>query len=763
MITFEIPYTDTASKVLRRAARIAKEDRLGAVHTHHLLIALAEVDSLPARVLNAHGLTGEKLRALTLESFLSVREEGGNASSDDVTPLLRLILESACDLALDLGLPAVGTEHLFTALLQETEGMAYTMLLHCRVDPLELQEALLESMGDERFPMEDLLSAPYPGTDTLSRFTRDLTALAAAGRLDPVEGRQDTVDRVMQILCRRSKNNPCLIGEPGVGKTAVVEALAMRIASDSVPPEMKGRRILSLDIAAVVAGTKYRGEFEERMKQITEELASHPEIILFMDELHTLIGAGSAEGTLDAAGILKPALSRGEIRVIGATTTAEYKKHIEKDAALRRRFHTVQVEEPSAEETLAILRARRPLYEKHHRVTVEDAALTDAAFLSRRYVADRCLPDKALDLLDEACSSVRLRAPSAQEILPVTAKDIAETLSRSTGIPVYRLTQTEGDRLLHLEDELHRRIIGQEEAVTVLARAIRRNRAGLRDPKRPIGTFLFLGPTGVGKTELSKALAESLFGGEDNMIRVDMSEYMEKHSVSKMIGSPPGYVGFDEGGQLSDRVRRRPYSVVLFDEIEKAHPDVFHILLQILDEGRLTDAQGTAVDFRNTVVIMTSNAGAERIVAPKTLGFSDGDQPGRAYEQMKSAVMEDVKRLFRPEFLNRIDHIVVFRQLGREEIRQILKLQIRELEKRLAGTHPLTFILTDEAAGYLSGKGYDPKYGARPLRRLLQEEIEDPLSEEILAGRLPKGSVVRIGFTDGRIALSREESTDGQT
>ncbi len=755
MMTFDIPYTDTARKVLRKCRSLAIERKAAAIGTEHLLLALASVDSIASHVLARKGVTPETLTA----ALDKLTVPASSLSRDpEYTPLCRLLLEDSRDIASDLGSEVIGTEHMLTALLQEPDGLGAKILRDLKQDTLELQEQLTEAMGEDRYAMEELLSSSAPGTDTLAHFTRDLTGLAAAGKLEQVFGRGRETERLIQILSRRGKNNPCLIGEPGVGKTAIVEGLALRLVRDDVPPFLKNKRVLALDMASVVAGTKFRGEFEERMKQLLEECYAHPEVILFIDELHTLIGAGSAEGTLDAANILKPALSRGEVQIIGATTLTEYRKHIEKDTALKRRFQSILVEEPSSEEAMAILRGRRPVYEKHHRLKIDDDALRAALDLSKRYITDRLLPDKALDLLDEACSGALLAGKST-----VTPAEIASTLALWTGIPVQELSIDEGSRLLHLEEELHKRVIGQEEAVGVLAKAIRRSRVGLRDPKRPIGSFLFLGPTGVGKTELSKALSAALFGGEDHLIRVDMSEYMEKHSVSKMIGSPPGYVGFDEGGQLSDKVRRHPYSVVLFDEIEKAHPDVFHILLQILDEGRLTDAQGNAVDFRNTVIIMTSNAGAERIVAPKTLGFSQQQDAEADHIRMKNAVMEEVQHIFRPEFLNRIDEIIVFHALTEKDIRAILELQLSQIRERLAQSRPMHLQFSEEALAFLAKKGYDPRYGARPVRRLLQSMLEDPLAERLLQGTVREGDFLTV-ITDGEkldfrndAALSQEQ------
>ena len=758
MKTYEIPFTAAAQKVLARAEAIAKNCGMNAVGTEHMFLAFFDVPCLPREVLKMKAISREKaceiLSKMIGTDFSGTREGAAKKRGRlPRTPLLELILQDAQDLCFDAGAPAVGTEHLFIAMLHDTDGIASRAVYSLSADPIEMEEALLDSMGDDRFALEDILSQPVSGTDTVTKYTRDLTALAANGKLEPVIGRASEMKRIMQILCRKTKNDPCLIGEPGVGKTAIVEALAERIAEGRVPAFLRGRRLLALDLASLVAGTKYRGEFEERMKMLLDELYAHPEILLFIDEFHTLIGAGGAEGSLDAANILKPALSRGEVQIIGATTLDEYKKHIEKDAALKRRFQSVLVEAPGEAETLEILKGRRGLFERHHNVILDDEALEAAVSLSKRYLTDRVWPEKALDLIDEAGAAARLNAES-EKTVTVTKEDMARTISLWTGIPLEQLSREEESRLLDLESDLHKRVIGQEEAISALSRAIRRSRVGLKDPKRPIGSFLFLGPTGVGKTELTKALTASLFGDENSLIRIDMSEYMEKHSVSKIIGSPPGYVGFEEGGQLSEKVRRKPYSVILFDEIEKAHPDVFHILLQILDEGRLTDAQGSTVDFRNTVIVMTSNAGAERIVEPKALGFSAANDAEADYQRMKNNVMEEVRRLFRPEFLNRIDEIIVFHSLTRDDISRILDLQLSDIEWRLADSHRLSIELDESARSYFITKGYQPKYGARPLKRLLQNELEDLLAEEILKGNINDGDTVTASEQSGRIVLA---------
>ena len=760
MEELQYPFTEVAEKVLRKANQIARITDSGAVSTEHLLLAFFDVPCTPGAVMKNHGITKEKvtdcLVKLLGEHFrLPEKPMPVKRSRLPYTPLMEILLQECVDISRESGAAAVGTEQLFITLLQDVDGIASNVLAMLDADTMDLIDHVLGSMGENRYPLEEVLTEPAVGTDTISQYTRDLTALASRGRLEPVIGRENELKRVIQILSRRTKNNPCLIGEPGVGKTAITEALAQHIAAGDVPAFLKGKRILSLNLASVVAGTKYRGEFEERMKAILDEFTAHPEIILFIDEIHTLIGAGAAEGSLDAANILKPALSRGEIQVIGATTIDEYRKHIEKDTALKRRFQSILVEEPTDAETLEVLKGRRHLFEKHHHLTISDEALDAAVRLSRRYISDRLFPDKALDLIDEACSGARLSSDAPDLVL--TPSHVAQTVSLWTKIPLDQLSKEEGVRLTELEKTIHQRVIGQEEAVSALAKAIRRSRVGLKDPRRPIGTFLFLGPTGVGKTELSKALAVALFGDEKDLIRVDMSEYMEKHSVSKMIGSPPGYVGFDEGGQLSERIRRKPYSVVLFDEIEKAHPDVFHILLQILDEGRLTDSQGTTVDFRNTVIIMTSNAGAERIVEPKALGFSAAGDAKADHERMKSQVMEEVHRLFRPEFINRIDEIIVFRMLNREDIRAILGLQLKDIENRLRDSVKIRLSLSEAASDWFVEKGYEPKYGARPLKRLLQTELEDRLAEALLGGIIRPDSEVRIDIRDGKPVLCQTE------
>ena len=712
----------------------------------------------------------------------------------------------------------IGTEHILLAILKSEDTLAIKLLNSMAVNLKKTFVDTLVALGMDMAQAKRELGAlsnpknkkksSYP---TLEQYSRDLTEAAREDRLDPVVGRNAEVERVMQILCRRMKNNPCLVGEPGVGKTAVVEGLAQMIASGTVPEILADKRILSLDLSGMVAGSKYRGEFEERIKRVIAEVRAAGNVILFVDELHTLIGAGGAEGAMDASNILKPALSRGEVQMIGATTRTEYRKYIEKDAALERRFQPVYVEEPTREETIAILQGLRSKYEEHHGVTISDDALEVATDYAIRYINDRFLPDKAIDLIDEAASRKKLgifagnktakKAEEArhnleealeaalaegdieaaqalkkdldktdkkiektkhnmrekeQEQMLVTEEDVADVVSVWTKIPVSKITQTESQRLLKLEEILHKRVVGQNEAVETVAKAIRRGRVGLKDPKRPIGSFLFLGPTGVGKTELSKALAEAMFGNENSIIRVDMSEYMEKHSVSKMIGSPPGYVGFEEGGQLSEQVRKNPYSVILFDEIEKAHPDVFNVLLQVLDDGRITDSQGRTVDFKNTIIIMTSNAGAQRIVEPKKLGFSNVENAESEHKDMKNNVMEEVKRMFKPEFLNRIDDIIVFRALSKDDVKGIATLMLKELKNRLAKQMDITLTYGDTVKNFIFEKGYDKKYGARPLKRAIQNYIEDALAEEILSGKLQASDKVGMSVSDGKVVFTKK-------
>lgn len=808
MLQTPYPFTPKGEAALRQAEHLARRLHHKYIGTEHLLLGLLSSPCLASYVLKLHEVTEERVRELIGRLVAPEFVEEDSDILPEPTPRFSAVLAQSASEARHGHQSSIGTEHLLMALLKETDSVAVRLLHTMDVNPNRVMVDLAEAMGEDgriyQEEMED--GGTAAGTPTLDRYSRDLTALAAAGELDPVIGRESELRRMIRILSRRTKNNPCLIGEPGVGKTAIVERLAQMIASDQVPETLKGYRLLALDLSGMVAGTKYRGEFEERMKRVIQEAAQNPQLILFLDEIHTLIGAGGAEGSLDAANILKPALSRGEIQLIGATTVEEYRKHIEKDAALERRFQPVLVEEPNEEDAEEILKGLRHCYEEYHGVTIQDEALTAAVQLSARYINDRFLPDKALDLLDEAASQVRMtfsdkytdstaeeigqleaeqlsavrekdftvvkelhqkiqelqerakhprrgRRPGAKA-KTVTAETIAEVVSEWTRIPVKRLAESESVHLRHLESDLHKRVIGQEEAVSAVARAVRRSRVGLKDPNRPIGSFLFLGPTGVGKTELAKALAETVFGREDAMIRVDMSEYMEKHSVSKLIGSPPGYVGYEEGGQLSEKVRRSPYSLILFDEIEKAHPDVFHILLQVLDDGHITDAQGRKVNFKNTILIMTSNAGAERIMTPKHLGFSAEKSEKADYAAMKNGVMEEVRHTFKPEFLNRIDEILVFHSLAEEDRKEILKLMLDSLSARILETQNITMKFTGAAKAFLLQHGYEEKYGARPLRRALQTHIEDALTDEILSGKVKSGDTVTVGCMKNALNFS---------
>ena len=804
--------TPTAKESLAAAEEAAVLLNQSYVGTEHLLLGLLRVDSVTAEVLGRHEVSEKRVLEL-VDSLVSVGTpvKAGKKTAPEWSPKARTAVEEAVLQAERMGLKTAGTEHILMGLLSEEDSVAMRLLRTMNINDQKLLFDLYQSMGEEGIPylMEMREKSSQEGAENtgslLEQFSKDLTAMAAAGKLDPVIGRDQELLRMVRTLSRRTKNNPCLIGEPGVGKTAIVEKLAAQIADGTAPASMRGKRLLALDLAGMVAGTKYRGEFEERIKGVVNEAIADGNVLLFLDELHTLIGAGGSEGGLDAANILKPALSRGELQVIGATTVDEYKKHIEKDAALERRFQQILVEEPSEQETKEILFGLREKYEAHHHLKISDEAVEAAATLSARYISDRFLPDKAIDLMDEAASKVQLGDGAADKKLAalneqkaelaaekelalknndfaeaktlmeeerkleekiarrkktaegasavVTEADVAAVVADWTRIPVSRLTQSESGRLRRLEAELHKRLIGQEDAVKAVSMAVRRGRVGLKDPRRPIGSFLFLGPTGVGKTELAKALAEALFGKEDAMIRVDMSEYMEQHSVSKLIGSPPGYVGYEEGGQFSDRVRRNPYSVILFDEIEKAHPDIFQVLLQILDDGHITDAQGRKVNFKNTIIIMTSNAGAQRIVEPKKLGFSAGEDSKADYEAMKSGVMEEVKRIFRPEFLNRIDEIQVFRSLTQEDLKKILDNQLKDLSRRLSASMEISLRVTSEAKKLILKKGYDPKYGARPLKRAIQTLVEDPLAMEVLEGKLKAGDTARVGAREGKLTF----------
>ncbi len=809
-------FTEYANRALNLAKKRANEYGTGYIGSEHLLLGLLmEPDGAAGMNLREAGVEAEKLLELIDKLIVP---EGNLKDAGEYTPRTTQILENSLREAEALRMEKAGTEHILIAMIKDSECVATRLLHTLGVNIQKLYLSILDSMGIEEEMYKELAQNARnmrsvqgeSATPVLDQYSRDLTQMAADGMLDPVIGREAEIERILQILSRRTKNNPCLIGEPGVGKTAVVEGLAQRIVTEAVPEQMRGKRVVSLDMASMVAGSKYRGEFEERIKSVLAEASESREVLLFIDELHTIIGAGGAEGAMDASNIMKPALSRGEIQVIGATTIEEYRKHIEKDPALERRFQPVTVEEPAEGEAIEILRGLRPNYEKYHRVSISDEALRAAVELSKRYISDRFLPDKAIDLMDEAASRkqlkgyqvpenleklqkeiadlaeakenaikegdfekagaiqrgqeeqekklqrqrANLRKKNASKGLMVGEEDVAEVVSGWTKIPVQRLAEKESLRLLKLEKTLHKRVIGQEEAVAAVAKAVKRGRVGLKDPNRPIGSFLFLGPTGVGKTELSKALAEAVFGSEQAMIRVDMSEYMEKHSVSKLVGSPPGYVGYGEGGQLSEKVRRNPYSVILFDEIEKAHPDVFNILLQVLDDGHITDSQGRKVDFKNTILIMTSNAGAQSIVAPKKLGFGSVDDEKHDYEVMKSRVMEEVRRLFRPEFLNRIDETIVFHSLNKEHIRSIVNLLLNVFVKRCKEQMDITMKVQNTAKILIEEAGFDPKYGARPLKRAIQSKMEDALAEEILEGKIKRGDTVSVGARGKEIRFS---------
>ncbi len=810
------PYTDKAKKAISYANRLSKSMQCNYVGTEHILAGLLrEGSGVAAEVLAANNIELDKLLEL-INELVAPGEDIAVLDRDGETPRTQAVLERAEEIAERFDCEEIGTEHLLLSMIKEGDCAACRLLNTMGANPQKLFVDILGAMGEDPARYRDEIQRGKGDngaslTPTLDQYSRDLTALARAGMLDPVIGRKNETERVLQILCRRGKNNPCLIGEPGVGKTAIVEGIAQNLVNGTVPDIVAGKRLVSLDMSGLVAKSKYRGEFEERIKKVINEVAAAGNVMLFIDELHTIIGAGGAEGSLDASNILKPALARGEVQVIGATTIEEYRKYIEKDAALERRFQPVQVGEPTEEESIEILKGLRGLYEKHHNVEITDEGVEAAVRLSARYVNDRFLPDKAIDLMDEAAAKSRLgvmRDPqdailkkqeirqaeldledalregdierartlkSAKEDLelqweklnkknqradkrrkPVVGEnEIAEVVAGWTKIPVSKLTENEAARLQKLEETLHKRVIGQEEAVSAVAKAVRRGRVGLKDPKRPIGSFLFLGPTGVGKTEVSKALAEAVFGNEDAMIRVDMSEYMEKHSVSKMIGSPPGYVGHEDGGQLSEKVRRNPFSVVLFDEIEKAHPDVFNILLQVLDDGHITDSQGRKVDFKNTIIIMTSNAGAQSIIEPKKLGFGVHEDEKQDHERMKNNVMEEVKRLFKPEFLNRIDETIVFRALNKDDMKQIVTLMASELQKRCREQLQIELAIRDAAKSYIVEKAYDRKYGARPLRRKIQDEIEDRLAEEIIAGKVKAGDRVVVTTKNKALVIEK--------
>lgn len=825
----KLPYSKESDIVIKEANRVARKLGQNFVGSEHFIVALASVaDTTAYSILNENGLDIVKI----IDALKYTLEPGGvvTGERDKYTMSARRILDDSQYEARRLNSQEVGTEHILLALIKETDCVAVKLMASENVNIQKVYTDILLACGSdantakrEYAALKKSRNKSKTSTPTLDQYSRDLTQEARMGNMDPVIGRTKEIERVMQILSRRMKNNPCMVGEPGVGKTAVVEGIAYLIAHDEVPDTVKGKRLLSLDLSSMVAGSKYRGEFEDRIKKVIGEVISDGNIILFVDELHTLIGAGGAEGAIDASNILKPSMSRGEIQMIGATTLNEYRKYIEKDAALERRFQPVYVDEPTRDEAVEILKGLRPCYEQHHNVDISDDAVEAAVDLSIRYITDRFLPDKAIDLMDEACSRKRLgfssdrhnyekkkaveaelttlnddlekalmagnieaaaevsarqkelakknarKQSSSQRNITVQENDIADVVSVWTKIPVSKLTEKESKKLERLESELHKRVVGQEEAVTAVSRAIKRSRVGLKDPKRPMGSFLFLGPTGVGKTELSKALADIVFGSEDALIRVDMSEYMEKHSVSKMIGSPPGYVGFEEGGQLSEKVRTNPYSVVLFDEIEKAHSDVFNILLQVLDDGHITDSQGRKVDFKNTIIIMTSNTGAQGIVDPKQLGFVTVSDETKEHEKMKSNVMDELKRTFKPEFLNRIDDIIVFHALSEANVKDITGLMLKELKNRVQTQMDIELKFTDHAKKYIFGKGYDKKYGARPLKRAIQTYVEDVLAEVMLRGDVKKGDTVTVstkkkkeadGKTTEKISLTAKQKTE---
>lgn len=812
-------YTDKAKKVLTYAKRISRKLKHNYVGTEHLLVGLVhEEDSIASSVLQAHSIKEDDVIKL-IKDLIAPDSDTAVMERDGNTPKMEQVLSQSEKEALLCQTSAIGTEHLLMALLRTSDCAGARLLNSMEVNMQKLFTDMVAAMGKDGEAYRDEMRGhgkrrgASSGTPTLKQYSRDLTELAAEGKLDPIIGREAEIQRVIQILSRRGKNNPCLIGEPGVGKTAIVEGLAERIYDGTVPDSVKGKRVMSLDLSGMVAGSKYRGEFEERIKHVIAEIIAAGNVLLFIDEIHTLIGAGGAEGAIDASNILKPAMARGEIQIIGATTITEYRKYVEKDAALERRFQPVTVEEPGIEETKEILQGIKGLYEEHHNVTITDDAVEAAVTLSERYITDRFLPDKAIDLMDESAARLRLmsvktpeklyeieheaaecdelvekaliegRFDEARDIrkkkqeltveidklkkryerqskgkrLTLGFDDVADVVSVWTKIPVSRLNESESMRLRNLEKTLHKRVIGQEEAVGAVSRAVRRGRVGLKEPGRPIGSFLFLGPTGVGKTEVSKALAEAVFGDESQMIRVDMTEYMEKYSVSKMIGSPPGYVGYDEGGQLSEKVRRNPYSVILFDEIEKAHPDVFNVLLQVLDDGHITDSQGRKVDFKNTIIIMTSNAGAQSIVEPKKLGFAQEESEKQDYDRMKNNVMEEVKRIFKPEFINRIDETIVFRALNKKDMSDIVKIMTASLVKRCKEQMDITLNIKPKTRMFIVDKAYDPKYGARPLRRKIQTDMEDVLSEEILSGKISAGDTIEAVVKDDRIVFEKEE------
>ena len=810
-------YTESARKAINYAQEIAYKLSHNYVGTEHLLIGLLQADGVASKVLEKNGVDVDKVVEL-VNQLIAPNTTQEAPEVDGFTPRAKRILEQRLKEAIRLKANLIGTEHILIALMKESDCIAVRLLNTLGINVQKLYVDILTAIGADmnqaknEYAQNKGKAKQKSSTPTLDQYSRDLTEYAKEGKLDPVIGREKEIQRVIQILSRRTKNNPCLVGEPGVGKTAIAEGLARKIVEGNIPEIIKDKRVLTLDLSGMVAGSKYRGEFEERIKKVISEVMNDGNVLLFIDEIHTIIGAGGAEGAIDASNILKPSLARGELQIIGATTREEYRKYIEKDAALERRFQPVVVEEPGEEEAILILKGLRDSYEAHHKVKITDEALVAAVKMSSRYINDRYLPDKAIDLMDEAASKVRLSTyittPEVKEleaelerleiekelaikneayerageikkqqedvknkltavqvrnekekqdtVLVVGENEIADIISSWTKIPVKKLEEEESERLRNLESILHERVIGQEDAVSAVSRAIRRGRVGLKDPNRPIGSFLFLGPTGVGKTELSKALAEAMFGSENAMIRVDMSEYMEKHSVSKLIGSPPGYVGYDEGGQLSEKVRQNPYSVILFDEVEKAHPDVFNILLQVLDDGHITDAQGRRVSFKNTIIIMTSNAGAANIISPKRLGFVTVTDEKEDYKLMKSGVMDEVKRIFKPEFINRIDEMIVFHSLTKENIKSIVKVMLSSIIKRAKEQMDLTLELEDAIIDHISEVGFDASYGARPLRRAIQTNIEDKLAETLLEGKISKGDTAFVTLVDKEIHITRK-------